>query len=152
MKTIKKLNIRELYKQHERAIVCAILAIIAIILFGIGYLINWNFFDKPLSDKELNLAERIIENIDSSKIPEEFYITIKSTDTCKRGKIVVKSQNDELIITQDLDEDEAALRSIFYGITFTVCIFLIIIFLGASYLTYKECKKVKNKSYHKLDF
>ena len=50
MKTRKKFidNVRQMYAQHENAIQIVGIAILLIAIFIAGYLVSWNFLEKPL--------------------------------------------------------------------------------------------------------
>lgn len=151
MKERKKL--KEIYSQHKDAIKAAMGIIIAIMLFTSGFLISWNFMQKPLNDSQFKLCEQVVRDVYEQKgadiiveAPEGYSIVITET-TIKvglknkfyRGEVVAKLQNGELVFTRDMKTGGAIFVSIVMGILF-VLITTVIIWISESIL-----KKIRQR-------
>lgn len=153
MKERKKL--KEIYSQHENAIQLAILIILVIALSIGGYLVSWNFMERPLNDSQFELCEQVARDMYAQKgnvIVEEpeglsvsmttTTITVKSDNTLYRGKVIAKLQNGELVMTRDMETGKAVYHSILMGILF---VFVPILIVADAWRIYKKIKKRSGK-------
>lgn len=124
-------TLKEIYSQHKDAILNAIFIIFAIVLFIGGYLVSWNFMQKPLDDSQFELYEQVARDAYTQKenviveAPEDFSvsmttttITVQSANMLHRGKVIAKLQNGELVMTRDMETGTAVFVSILIGILF----------------------------------
>lgn len=146
-------TLKEIYSQHKDAIQIAILIILAIAFFNGGYLVSWNFMEKPLNDRQFELCEQVARDVYASKgnviveAPEDFSvsmttttITVQSANNLYRGKVIAKLQNGELVMTRDMGTGEAVFLSILMGIIFVLVAILIATVACGIY------EKIKKKS------
>lgn len=153
MKTRKKFidNVRQMYAQHEDAIQIAGIAILLIAIFIAGYLVSWNFLEKPLNDGQFEFCEQVARDVYAQKgqviveAPEDVSvatttttITVKLADGTYRGYVVAKLQNGELVMTRNFETGDAIFTSILMGILF-ICVFVILVLIGDK--IYKKIKR-----------
>lgn len=147
-------TLKEVYSQHKDAILNAVFVIAVIASFICGYLLWWNFMAKPLNDSQFELCEQVARDVYAQKgtviveVPEDFYVTITETTirvellNCSyRGKVIAKLQNGELVMTRDMQTEEAVFFSILVGIVFGLVTILIAIYIKENYQITKSRKK-----------
>lgn len=122
-------------KKSIEILVSIILAICAVIaLFIGGYLFCWNFFEKPLSDRQFELCEQIARDVYAQKgnviveVPEDFSVSIDTTtitvnvDSIRyRGNVIARLENGKLVMTRNSENGQAVFLSILMGVMF-VCV------------------------------
>lgn len=148
-------TLKEVYSQHEDAIQAAILVILEIAFFIGGYLVSWNFIEKPLNDSQFELCEQVARDVYAQKgnviveAPEDFSvsmttttITVRSANNQYRGYVIAKLQNGELVMTRNMETGKAVFFSILMGMLFVAL--TIIIFIAAEGI-YKKIKKKSGK-------
>ncbi|MCI9177733.1 MAG: hypothetical protein HFJ28_04055 [Clostridia bacterium] len=148
-------TLKEIYSQHKDAVQIAILIIFAIASFIGGYLVSWNFMEKPLNDSQFKLCEQVARDIYAQKrsviveVPKNFSvsmtattITVQSANKLYRGKVIAKLQNSELVMTRDMETREAVFWSILMGILFILV--AILMFEGVCKI-YQKVKKNSEK-------
>lgn len=149
-------TLKEIYSQHEYAIQTAILIIFTIALFIGGYLVSWNFMEKPLNDSQFELCEQVARDVYAQKgnviveAPEDFSVSMTTTtitvqsanNLYSRGKVIAKLQNGELVMMRDIETGEAVCNSILMGILFVLVTFLIV---AGAYVIYEKIKKKSEK-------
>lgn len=125
-------KVKEVYEQYTDATQIAMLVAIAIALFIAGYLVAWNFFEKPLNDNQFEACEQVARDIYAQKaviseVAEDFSvsmtttaITVRPTRSPYRGKVIARVQNDELVIIRDMETGGAIFFSILIGIFFVL--------------------------------
>lgn len=119
-------------KKSIENLISRILAICAVIVLFIGgYLFNWNFFEKSLSDRQFELCEQIARDVYAQKgnviveAPEDFSVSIGTTtitvrvdDIQYRGRVIAKLENGELVMTRNNENGVAVIMSILMGLIF----------------------------------
>ena len=134
-------TLKEFHSQHKNAInIIAILVILVLViaLFICGYLVSWNFMEKPLNNSQFELCEQVARDVYAQKenviveSPEEVSvsmtsttITVQLTNSLYRGKVNARLQNGELVMTRDMETGEAVFVSILMGLLFVLIIILI---------------------------
>lgn len=127
----KRKTLKELYNEHEDGIQIFVIVTIAIALFVGGFLVGWNFMEKPMSDSQFEMCEQIARDVYEQKgqviveAPEDFSvsmttttITVKSAEASVRGKVDASLHNGELVMERSLETGEAVFISILMGILF----------------------------------
>lgn len=135
-------KVKQVYGEHEKAI----LKVIVIILFIVGYLVSWNFLKKPLSEGQFEQCEQVAREVYEQKgnviveAPDDYYVSIDTTkitvglnNSFYRGKVIARLQDGKLVMTRNMEIGETIFCSILIGILFVLITAYIALIISAIY-------------------
>ena len=155
MKKLKSFieNVKQVYSQHTHTIKIVFWIILGIAIFASGYHISANFLEKPTTNSEFDLYEKVVRDI-YEHVDQAIYevpggvsieitntsITISSAKETVRGEVIANLQNGEFVFTRNAETGRAISTNILVGFLFIL--FSILIWTSVSSI-YEKIKKRK---------
>lgn len=133
---------RNFWLHHEEAIIIAIIIAILVACFTIGFLVSWNFLEKPLSNEQFMACEKVAQDVYSQKknviveVPEDYTVSISATiisvalrSPLYRGKIFARLKNSELVTERYFETEKAIVNSCAMGLLFIIAFIFVFIII-----------------------
>ena len=134
-KILRDTNVRKLVDKDD-AIKSCIMITSMLLVFLLGYFMTWSIFQKPMTEGQFELCEKVARDAYLHKDDESYNVLdfvsvevekrtvyVRMKDFTYRDKVIATvDENDELIIMRYIETEEARCKSLLIGLLFAIII------------------------------